>query len=96
MEVIKMVVKISSKHQVTIPKAIAQAFHLRKGDVLEMERKGNKIIMVPKEVILEDKYPQQDLEAAEKALSRGLPKEEVSFNSGTAMARYFKKKIKKK
>lgn len=57
-----MVVKISSKHQVTIPKDIARAFHLRKGDVLEVERRRNKIIMTPKEVILEDKYPQEDLE----------------------------------
>ena len=59
-----MVVKISSKHQVTIPKEIAQVFDLRKGDVLEIIRKGNKIIMIPKVVILEDKYPKEDLEAA--------------------------------
>jgi len=40
-----MVVKVSSKNQVTIPKDIAAAFHLKKGDVLEVERQGNKIIM---------------------------------------------------
>lgn len=90
-----MVVKVSSKHQITIPKDIADAFNLKKGDVLEVERKGNKIIMAPKEVILEDKYPQEDLEAAEKVLSKGLPKEEVVFKSGKAMVRHFKKRIKK-
>lgn len=90
-----MVVKVSSKHQVTIPKDIARAFHLKKGDVLEVERKGNKIIMVPKEVILEDKYLQEDLAVAEKVLAKGLQKEEVAFKSGVAMVNYFKKRIKK-
>ena len=90
-----MVITVSSKHQVTIPKEIAEAFHLKKGDVLEVERKGNKIIMIPKEVILEDKYLREDLEAAEKVLSKGLPREEIAFGSGAAMVRHFKKRIKK-
>jgi hypothetical protein len=51
--------------------------------------------MTPKEVILEDKYPKEDLEAAERVLSRGLPKEEITFGSGTKMVRYFKKRVKK-
>jgi len=93
--VVKMVVKVSSKHQVTIPKDIAEAFHMNKGDVLEVRREGNKIIMIPKEVILEDKYPQEDLEDAERVLSKSLLKEEVVFKSGQAMTRYFKKRIKK-
>lgn len=90
-----MVVKVSTKHQVTIPKDIADAFHLKRGDVLEVEREGNRIIMIPKEIILEDKYPQEDLVLAEKALSEKLPKKEVVFKSGTAMLKYFKKKVKK-
>ena len=90
-----MVVKISSKHQITIPKDIADAFRLKRGDVLEIVRRGDKIIMVPKEVILEDKYSQEDLEAAEEVLSRGLPKEEIAFKSGPAMERFFKKRSKK-
>jgi len=90
-----MVVKVSSKHQVTIPKDIAEAFNLKKGDVLEVERKGNRIIMVPKEVILEDKYPQEDLEAAEKVLSKGLPEEEISFKSSKSALSYLKKGMEK-
>jgi len=90
-----MVVKISSKHQITIPKDIAEIFHLNKGDVLDVQRQGNKIVMVPKEVILEDKYPKEDLEAAEKVLSRGLPKEEISFKSGTGVVNFLKKRAKK-
>lgn len=90
-----MVVKVSCKHQVTIPKNIAEVFHLKKGDVIEVERQGNKIIMTPKEVILEDKYPLEDLEKAEDILSKTLSKEEVSFESGDEMVNFFKKRIKK-
>ncbi|MEK6647167.1 MAG: AbrB/MazE/SpoVT family DNA-binding domain-containing protein [Candidatus Firestonebacteria bacterium] len=90
-----MVVKISSKHQVTIPYDIANAFDLKKGDFMEIEKVGNKIIMLPKEVIFEDKYPQEYLEATEKVLSKGLPKEEITFKTGETMMKYFKKRIKK-
>ncbi|MFH1877766.1 MAG: AbrB/MazE/SpoVT family DNA-binding domain-containing protein [Candidatus Omnitrophota bacterium] len=90
-----MVIKVSSKHQVTIPKEIANVFDLKKGDVLEVIRKGNQIIMIPKEVILEEKYPKEDLETAEKVLSKGIRKEEVKFKSGEAMVRVLRKRIKK-
>lgn len=90
-----MVVKISTKHQVTIPKDIAEVFHLRKGDVLEVERQGNKIIMIPKEVILQDKYPEEDLKVAEQVLKKGLPKEEITFRSGLDMVDFLKKRVKK-
>jgi AbrB family looped-hinge helix DNA binding protein len=90
-----MLTKISSKHQITIPKNIALAFDLKKGDIMDIEKKGNKIIMIPKEVVLEDKYPKEDLVAAEDALSRGLPKEEIAFKSGAEMIRYLKKRTKK-
>ena len=90
-----MIIKVSSKHQVTIPSAIAKAFDLKKGDVLEIEHKGNKIIMTPKEVILEDKYLKVDIEGAEKVLAKRLPKEEIVFNSKSEMLSHFKKRIKK-
>ena len=90
-----MVIKVSSKNQVTIPKAIADAFNLKKGDVLEVERQGNQIIMRPQEVIFEDKYLREDLAAAEEALSKGLPKEEIIFKTGADMENFLKKRIKK-
>lgn len=90
-----MVIKISSKHQVTIPKDIAEVFHLRKGDVIEVKREGNRIIMVPKEVILEDKYSKEELETAEKALSKAVHGKEIAFKSGSEMVEYFKRRIKK-
>lgn len=90
-----MIATVSSRHQITIPKAIAVMFDLKKGDVLEVERQDNKIIMIPKEVILEEKYPIEDLEAAEKALSKGMPAEEVRFKTGNDMVKFFKNKTKK-
>ena len=75
--------------------SVVSDIDLKKGDVMEIERIGNKIIMLPKEVIFEDKYPQEDLEATEKVLSKGLPKEEITFKTGETMMKYFKKRIKK-
>ncbi|MDO8747489.1 MAG: hypothetical protein Q7J72_00005 [Candidatus Omnitrophota bacterium] len=51
--------------------------------------------MIPKEVILEDKYPVEDLRAAEKVLSGVVPEEEVKFKSGNDMVKFFKNKAKK-
>lgn len=90
-----MIATVSSRHQITIPKAIAIMFDLKKGDVLEVERQDNKIIMVPKEVVLEEKYPIEDLKAAEKVLSNGIPKEEVRFKSGNDMVKFFKNRAKR-
>ena len=90
-----MFAKLSTKNQVTIPKNIAVVFNLKKGDVLEVQREGNRIVMTPKEVILEDKYPNDDLKAAEKALSHGIPHEEVTFHSGDQMVQFLRKRIKK-
>ena len=90
-----MIIRVSSRHQVTIPSAIATAFHLRKGDVLEVEKKGNAIVMVPKEVIYEDKYSQEDLRKTEAVLRKGLPDEEISFGSGEEMMKFLRKRKKK-
>lgn len=90
-----MLVKMTSKHQVTIPQKISSDFHLGKGDFLEVLRDGNKIIMIPKEVVFEDKYPVEDLEAAEHILSKNLGKEEVKFNSVDAMLKFLKQRVKK-
>ena len=53
------------------------------------------IILIPKEVIYEDTYPQEDLLRAEEALAKGLPSEEIAFKSGAEMVRYFRKRIRK-
>jgi len=91
-----MLSKISSKHQVVIPKEICILFGLTKGNFVVFKISGNKIIMEPKEIILKDKYPLKDLKAAEKVLSKGLAGKETVFKNGNDMLQHFKKKTKKK
>lgn len=47
-------------------------------------------ITIPKEMILEDKYPLPDLEGAEKILAQGLSKEEIIFPSGKGLIKELK------
>lgn len=86
-----MLSKISSKHQVVIPNEICAIFGLVKGNFVDFRVSGRKIIMVPKEVIIEDKYPLKDLQGAEEALSKGLGGKRISFKSGEEAVRYLKK-----
>lgn len=90
-----MLSKISSKHQIVIPNEICAIFGLVKGDFIDFRVSGRKIIMVPKEVIIEDKYPLKDLQDAEEALSKGLGGKRISFKSGEEAVRYLKKITKK-
>ena len=89
-----MVIKISSKNQVTIPKDIAEAFTLKKGDFLEIQISGHKIVMTPQEVIFEDKYPREDLEAAEKILAKDSS-DQLQFPSSSSLIKHLKGKMKK-
>ena len=90
-----MVIKISSKNQITIPKEIAEAFTLKQGDYLEIKIINHKIVMTPKEAIFEDKYPIEDLEAAEKWLSKDSPANEIHFPSSESAIKYLKERKKK-
>ena len=90
-----MIAKLSSKNQITIPKSIADTFDLKKVDALDVKMEGNYIIMIPKEVILKDKYPVKDLKKAEEVLSKGIPGEEIAVGSGKEMMRFLKKRNKK-
>lgn len=91
-----MLTKISTKHQVVIPKEICILFGLTQGDYVEFRVSGKRIIMEPKEVIVEDKYPMSDLMAAEKVLTKGLTGEEKIFKSSDEFIQHLKKRIKKK
>jgi|GEM_PF-2693869 hypothetical protein len=51
--------------------------------------------MTPKEVILEDKYCQEDLKAAEKALFGESTKDELRFKSGKEMTEFLKSRVRK-
>jgi AbrB family looped-hinge helix DNA binding protein len=90
-----MLAKVSSKNQVVIPKIICAVFGLFKGDFVDFQITGKKITMEPKRVVLKDKYPVQDLKAAQLALSKGKAGKEHVFESGDEMVSFFKAKIKK-
>jgi len=50
-EIIMPLVKIGEKHQITIPIDIFKKLHLKAGDVMDANLKGNNIVMVPSLVI---------------------------------------------
>lgn len=81
-----MLARITSKNQITIPKLIAETLGISKGDVLDVIIEKGHLVMIPKEVIVEDKYPQEDLEAAEKILSQGRKGDVVFENSDEMLA----------
>lgn len=49
------VVKIGRSRQVTIPKKLFEALALEEGSYMEIERQGNKLILVPKVLLDRDK-----------------------------------------
>ncbi len=44
-------VKVGARHQVTIPKEIVEQVKLKPGDYVEVDLKGGKIVIVPKQII---------------------------------------------
>ena len=49
------VVKIGRSRQVTIPKKLFESLALKEGSYMEVERQGNKLILVPKVLLDRDK-----------------------------------------
>jgi AbrB family looped-hinge helix DNA binding protein len=49
------IVKVGRSRQVTIPKKLFEELDLKEGDYVEVERKGNRLILTPKELIDRDK-----------------------------------------
>ena len=84
--------KISSKRQITIPKAVFDALNLETGDILEVKAEQGKAIVTPAQLVAKAPAPklsakeQQTLARAKKKIaamkkdlvnSRGLSREEV-------------------
>ncbi|MCI0529273.1 MAG: AbrB/MazE/SpoVT family DNA-binding domain-containing protein, partial [Nitrospira sp.] len=69
--------KIGPKHQITIPKEVFERLHLEIGDYLEVQVRGNYIVMVPKKLISKDQVwfytPewQEKEREADEAIARG-------------------------
>ena len=70
-------VKVGTRHQVTIPKEIVEKLHLKAGDYVEMTLEEGKIIIIPKEIVdredawfWSEEWQQKEREADE-ALAKG-------------------------
>jgi AbrB family looped-hinge helix DNA binding protein len=67
------ITKISTKHQVTIPKEIFKRLHLVKGDMLEASEQGGRIVLTPKGLV--NKAPTGSLQKKDqRILSRAREK----------------------
>mgnify|MGYP001046826502 CR=1 FL=1 len=88
------VVRISPKHQVTIPKEVFDQLHLKVGDFLEAITQQGKIVMIPRKLTAKALAPfltkkeQEVLSEAKKKInhiqidllhSQGLTKEEIKI-----------------
>lgn len=89
-----MLVKVSARHLICVPHQICKAVGIDTGDYVDMRVEKHRVIMVPKQVVVEDKYPIEDLKAAQEKLSKPQ-KGEVSFTSSEEAVNYLDKKIEK-
>ena len=89
-----MLVKVSARHLICIPYQICKSIGIDTGDYVDMRVEKHKVIMVPKQVIVEDKYPVDYLKAAQEKLSKPQ-KGEVSFASTEKAIKYLDKEIEK-
>ena len=70
-----MTITMSEKHQVTIPKNIANTLHLKKGSLFNVEIRGNRIELIPLEV-RERVFTQEDYQKLDKLAAQEKGKEE--------------------
>lgn len=70
-----MTIIMSEKHQVTIPKKIADVLRLKKGSLFNVEIRGNKIELIPLEV-KEKTFTQDDYEKLDRILAGEKGKEQ--------------------
>lgn len=74
-------VKVGTRYQVSIPKALAEELALKPGDYVEVDRQGKKLVLIPKIVIdREDSWYwskewQKKEREADEALAKGDYKE---------------------
>ncbi|MCK4262030.1 AbrB/MazE/SpoVT family DNA-binding domain-containing protein [bacterium] len=65
-----MLAKLSTRRQFVIPKAIATILHLKPGDLLNVVRKNNSVVLTP--VDIEERYDPGLVAGASKSLEKGL------------------------
>ena len=62
--------KVTSKLQVTLPKAIADRFHVRPGDEIDWQDAGEVIRVVPRKAKSTDRSPKMRLRLFDEATRR--------------------------
>ena len=78
-----MTITMTAKHQITLPKQIADAFGLKKGTLFDVHVAKNKIELIPLEIkpkeFTEQQYKKLDLLfEKEKGVAKKITKEYVS------------------
>ncbi len=64
-----MTITMTSKNQVTIPKNIADRFHLKRGSIFDIKIDANKIELIPMELI-EKSYTEDEYKKLEEIYQR--------------------------
>ncbi len=62
--------KVTSKRQVTVPKAVAERFGIRPGDEIQWEAAGSVIHVIPPHVRRRGSSPEDRLQAFDQATAR--------------------------
>jgi len=75
-----MIITMTSKNQVTIPKKIVDQFHLKRGSIFDIKIEANKIELIPMELIeksyTDDEYKKlEELYQQEKSTAKPIGKD---------------------
>lgn len=73
-------VKVGSKHQVTIPKGIFEKLRLKPGDYLDAQLRGSKVVLTPKEIVDKEDdswFWTKEWQAKEREADEAIAKGEV-------------------
>ncbi|MBI4971489.1 MAG: AbrB/MazE/SpoVT family DNA-binding domain-containing protein [Candidatus Omnitrophica bacterium] len=71
-----MTITMTEKHQITIPKKIADVLHLKRGSMFSVELRRNRIELIPVEM-KEKKFTAEDYQKLDLLFKKGRGQEKV-------------------
>lgn len=88
--------KVSSKHQVTIPKEIFEKLKLKPGDYVDVQLRNGKVVLTPKETIDQEDdswFWSKEWQEKEREADEAIAKGEVigPFKSGVEAIKALKR-----
>jgi len=91
------IVKIGRSRQVTIPKKLFEALGLEEGDYVEVDRQGDKLILVPKVLLDRDKAKAELFKLVDRIRERNkaLRPEEVEEQVAKVIAEVRAQKVRR-